>query len=125
MLTDADRKLLVEAMGGCWHKWIGNGGTWACTGKCRQIITSFDKPKDGGKRFEFPEELGPLLLWAVRQGWWEEFKRATWKRCYDEAGDHYIPPYESWLFQSTERFAGLLVNFGKDHLGWGKEKYNV
>lgn len=115
-MTDADRKLLVEAVNGCFHE---NGGwsaididksgagdlsiaSYRCV-KCGRSYQQRDNPT-----FTDPSELGPLILWAVKQAWWKEFFYYTSQVC-----DRMLLPYQhsAWLFQSTEHFAELLAAY--------------
>lgn len=116
MLTDADRKLLVEAQGGCWHYWETtyeyiDGRPVALSSivckKCGYLMLSYE---DGNPTFSAPSELGPLILWAVKQEWWEDFDdiatEVWWPEGQSPRGD-----YLAWLFQSTEHFAKLLAAY--------------
>ena len=108
MLTEADRKLLVEAQGKKWE--CPHCGDPDC--KIRPTFTD-------------PSELGPLLLWAKEQEWWDIFINHTYDLWWECEHDLTWDKYMSWLFRSTEHFAKLLIEFGKERLGWGKEKSNA
>jgi len=139
MLTEADRKLLVEAQGGCWHepdrpnavgteRFGGGLVVQKCT-KCKSVLSNTYETYETNPTFTDPPELGPLILWAVKQGWWtSHFMGDDWAEGFDlwAAQKCELPQklFMRWLFQSTEHFAKLLIEFGKEHLGWGKEKNN-
>jgi len=126
-MNEADRRLLVEAVNGCYHE---NGGwsaididrsgagdlsiaSYRCV-KCGRSYQQRDNPT-----FSDPSELGPLILWAVKWDKWEEFWGYASDKFERDArrSDLSIVKCQRWLFQSTEHFAELLAGFLREKGG--------
>ena len=117
-MNDADRKLLTKKMGELWHKEISDTDfPFECEcgdpGCCNRSNRSFTTPDD----------YFALWNWAKGQEWWINFIRT--KTLIDPRPIDQIMEEEGMCRRvglndliDPIRFPELVVQFGKEVLGW-------
>ena len=128
-MDNADRKLLTEKMGGCWHVFMyplpdrpkdkpdDEDDKYKCK-KCGQY-----KWFVAGRTFDTPDDFFAVWGWAKEQEWWIDFIRT--KTLIDPKPIDQIIEGEGMcrrvglndLIDYFE-FPELIVQFGKKVLGW-------
>ena len=80
MLTDAERKLLTEYLGECWHEWLHiipeeDDGYYDYT-ECQKCHEKYSGPHRGSQRtFTTPADLHAVFSKMVEKGKWPKFRR--------------------------------------------------
>lgn len=125
-MNEQDQKLLTEKMGECWHepdsecavgREYNGGGTikQKCL-KCGCLLSTTYQIYEDNRTFDTPDDFFVVWTWAKGQEWWEEFLAEN--STYDDTL-HGIIDVEAI---DPIRFPALVVQFGKEALGWEAEQ---
>ncbi len=84
MINEEINKYLTEAMGECWHEWIGTDGdaTWHRCIKCylEKHFYEHESPPPPVDFFTW-EGFGKLWEWASKREWWTAFCVSKYMMC--------------------------------------------
>ena len=119
-MNEADRKLLTKKMGECWHEGYSHSMFNPFTGNQTFYCDKCKKPISDNRTFITPDDFFAAWEWAKEQEWWIDFIRTKTlidpKQITEE--DEMCKRVGLNDLINPIRFPELVVQFGKEVLGW-------